>query len=40
VGYQRGLIKKFKINAADGILIEFNAANGKPVLSAIRVRKL
>lgn len=40
VGYQRGLTKKFKLSAKDGILVEFAAAQGKPILSAIRVRKL
>jgi beta-galactosidase len=40
VGFQTAFTRKFKISANDGILVEFAAAQGKAVLSGIRVRRL
>jgi beta-galactosidase len=39
-GFQRALTKKFKINTAGGILIEFSAIQDKPILSGVRIRRL
>jgi beta-galactosidase len=39
-GYQKAFTKKFRIAAKDGILVEFAAAQGKTVLSGIRIRRL
>jgi beta-galactosidase len=39
-GYQNAFTRKFKITAQDGIRLEFAAAQGKAVLSAVRVRRL
>jgi len=40
VGSQTALTKRFKINAMNGIVIEFAAIQGTPILSGIRLRRL
>lgn len=39
-GAQRAVTKRFRIDAANGILVDFASIEGKPVLSAIRIRRL
>jgi beta-galactosidase len=39
-GFQQAFVKRFQISTAGGIVIDFAAIQGKPILSAIRVRRL
>ncbi len=40
IGAQRALTKKFQIGAANGIVIDFKATQGTPILSGVRIRRL
>ena len=39
-GPQRAFTRRFQIATAGGIVIDFTAYQGKPILSAVRVRRL
>jgi beta-galactosidase len=40
VGAQTAMIKRFKINSTNGVIIDFTSFQGKPILSAVRIRRL
>ena len=40
IGFQQAFTRKFRINADHGIVINFTAVQGKPILSAVRVRRM
>ncbi len=39
-GVQRAFTRRFRVTAEDGIIIEFKAYQGKPILSAVKIRRL
>lgn len=40
IGFQQAFTKKIQINTTGGIIIDFSAIKGKPILSGVRVRRL
>lgn len=40
IGTEQAFTRRFRITAKDGIAVDFNAYQGKPVLSGIRLRRL
>lgn len=40
IGFQTALTKRFQINSASGIVIDFTSVQGKPILSGVRIRRL
>lgn len=40
VGFQFAFIRKFKVTAKDGIVIDFTTYQGKPILSGVRIQRL
>ena len=40
IGFQQAFTRRFQINTVSGIVIDFTAIKGKPILSAVRIRRL